>query len=77
VLRTLALETGGRSFFPSTIGDLSMVYGQIADELSSQYAIGYVSNNPRRDGAWRPVIVQVSRPNVTSRTKRGYYAPTR
>jgi Ca-activated chloride channel family protein len=77
VLRQLALETGGRSFFPSTIADLSAVYGQIADELSSQYSIGYVSNNPRRDGAWRPIIVQVSRPSVTSRTKRGYYAPTR
>jgi Ca-activated chloride channel family protein len=77
VLRQLAHETGGRSFFPSTIADLSAVYGQIADELSSQYSIGYVSNNPRRDGAWRPIIVQVSRPSVTSRTKRGYYAPTR
>jgi VWFA-related protein len=76
VLRQFAQETGGRSFFPSRIEDLKDVYGQIADELSSQYSIGYASKNPRRDGAWRRIVVQVARPQVVARTKRGYYAPT-
>jgi Ca-activated chloride channel family protein len=75
VLRQFAQETGGRSFFPSKIEDLKDVYGQIADELSSQYSIGYASKNTRRDGAWRRIVVQVSRPQVVARTKRGYYAP--
>jgi VWFA-related protein len=76
VMRTLAQETGGRSFFPAKIEDLTGVYAQIADELASQYTIGYTSGNQRRDGAWRRVVVQVSRPNITPRTKKGYYAPT-
>ena len=76
VMRTLAQETGGRAFFPAKIDDLNGVYSQIADELASQYTIGYTSANPRRDGAWRRIVVQVSRPNVTPRTKKGYYAPT-
>ena len=76
VMKTLALETGGRSFFPAKIEDLSGVYSQIADELASQYTIGYVSKNPRRDGAWRRIDARVTRPNATARTKRGYYAPT-
>ena len=76
VMRTLAQETGGRSFFPAKIDDLNGVYTQIADELASQYTLGYTSANPRRDGAWRRVVIQVSRPNVTPRTKKGYYAPT-
>ena len=76
VMRQLAQETGGRSFFPARIEDLSGVYGQIADELASQYTLGYTSKNARRDGAWRRVVVQVSRTNMTARTKRGYYAPT-
>ena len=76
VMRTLAQETGGRAFFPAKIDDLNGVYTQIADELASQYTLGYTSANPRRDGAWRRVVVQVSRPNVTPRTKKGYYAPT-
>jgi VWFA-related protein len=76
VMRTLAQETGGRAFFPKEIGDLDGVYSQIADELASQYSLGYTSANPRRDGAWRTVIVQLSQKGVTPRTKRGYYAPT-
>ena len=40
VLRQFSLETGGRSFFPSNISELSSVYGQIADELSSRYLAG-------------------------------------
>jgi VWFA-related protein len=75
ILRQFAQETGGRSFFPSKIEDLKDVYGQIADELSSQYSIGYASKNTRRDGAWRRIVVQVARPQVVARTKRGYYAP--
>jgi Ca-activated chloride channel family protein len=76
VLRQLALDTGGKSYFPSSLADLAGVYDQIADELSNQYSLGYVSNNQKRDGAWRPIVVQVTRPNVTARTKRGYFAPT-
>ena len=61
VLRQFAQETGGRAFFPSRAEDLKDVYGQIADELSSQYTLGYASKNGRRDGAWRRIVVQVAR----------------
>ena len=37
---------------------------------------GYTSKNTRRDGAWRPIVVRVGRPNVIARTKQGYFAPT-
>ena len=77
VMRQLAQETGGRAFFPSKIEDLNGVYNSIADELASQYTLAYTSRNTRRDGAWRRVVVQVDKPNVTPRTKKGYYAPTR
>lgn len=77
ILRQFAQETGGRSFFPSRAEDLRDVYGQIADELSSQYSLGYASTNTRRDGGWRRIVVQVARPQATARTKRGYYAASR
>ena len=76
VLRQLAQETGGRAYFADRVEELKDVYGQIADELSSQYSMGYSSRNPRRDGAFRRLVVQVGRANVISRTKRGYYGPT-
>ncbi len=75
VLRQLAQETGGRAYFASKIEDLKDVYAKIADELSSQYSMGYASKNPRRDGSFRRLVVQVARPNSTARTKRGYYGP--
>ena len=28
------------------------------------------------DGGWRRIVVRVSRPNVSARTKQGYFAPT-
>jgi Ca-activated chloride channel family protein len=76
VMRQFSQETGGRSFFPNQIGDLAGIYGQISDELSSQYTVGYTSKNPKRDGSWRRVVVRVVRPNLTARTKLGYFAPT-
>jgi len=76
-LRQLTTDTGGRAFFPADVKSLASVYGQIYDELSSQYTIGYTSKNSKRDGAWRRLVVRVARPNLTARTKQGYFAPTR
>ena len=61
-----ALVTGGSGFLGS----------QIAEELSSQYTIGYTSRNPKRDGAWRRVLVRLTASNLTARSKQGYYAPS-
>ena len=77
VLRQFSQQTGGRAFFPSQIADLANVYGQIAEELSSQYTVGYVSKNGKRDGSWRRIVLRVARPSVTARSKQGYFAPTR
>jgi Ca-activated chloride channel homolog len=76
VLKQLASETGGRAFFVTDARELAKIYQGIWDELSSQYAIAYSSANPKRDGAWRRVQVRLLRPNITARTKLGYYGPT-
>lgn len=75
VLRQLAQETGGRAFFPAAVTELPAIYTLIANELSSQYTVGYMSKNQRRDGSWRRVVVRLGRPNTIARTKQGYYAP--
>lgn len=76
-LRQLAGDTGGRAFFIDSIQALAGVYGQISDELSSQYTLGYSSKNTRRDGSYRRIVVRVDRSGLTVRTKQGYYAPSR
>ncbi len=76
VLRELTADTGGRVFFTPKAEELESIYAHIAEELSSQYLIGYTSKNRKRDGAWRRIVVRVDRPNTTARTKQGYYGPT-
>jgi Ca-activated chloride channel family protein len=76
VLKSLSHETGGRAFFPQAASELDAIYAQIGDELSSQYTLGYTSKSPRRNGAWRRIVLRVNRPNAIPRTRQGYYAPT-
>ena len=73
-LRQLAQETGGRLFMLKRPMDLIDVYSQIANELTNQYIVGYLSTNAGADGAWRRVAVRVNRPNLQARTRAGYYA---
>jgi Ca-activated chloride channel homolog len=72
-MKALAQETGARAFFPATIAELAGVYGIIAEELATQYAIGYTSKNPKRDGAFRRVVVRIEdHPGARTRTRSGY-----
>jgi Ca-activated chloride channel homolog len=75
VLRQLAHETGGRSFFPSNVQELPKIYDSISQELSTLYSMAYSSKNSLRNGAWRRVVVRVNRPGLTTRTRQGYYGP--
>jgi Ca-activated chloride channel family protein len=75
VLRRLAQETGGQLFTAKQASELANVYSQIADELATQYVLGYLSTNARKNGDWRTTAVSVRRPNFQARTRPGYYAP--
>ncbi|MFI5179507.1 MAG: VWA domain-containing protein [Vicinamibacterales bacterium] len=75
VMRTLAQETGGWVFFVEDLAQLGSVYQRVADELSNQYVIGYVSKNRKHDGTWRRINVRVTRPETAARTRSGYFAP--
>ena len=76
LVNALTRETGGRAYFPTSIGELDQVYDRIAEELRTLYSIGYVSSNARRDGKWRRIVVRVpEREGLTIRHKLGYYAP--
>jgi VWFA-related protein len=77
VLSSLAKETGGQVFFPNSLSELDSVYDRIAEELRTQYSLGYVSSNQRRDGKWRRIVVRTpEKDDLQIRHKLGYYAPT-
>jgi Ca-activated chloride channel family protein len=75
LLRVLSRESGGEVHHPGSIRDLDNVYARIAEELKSQYAVGYVSSQPARDGRWRRIEVRVrGRGDLRVRHRTGYYA---
>ncbi|HUG52985.1 MAG TPA: VWA domain-containing protein, partial [Vicinamibacteria bacterium] len=75
-LARLARDTGGEVHYPTALTDLKGVYSRIADDLRTQYTLGYVSANPVRDGSWRQISVRTpSRDNLFIRYRLGYYAP--
>jgi Ca-activated chloride channel family protein len=67
--------SGGRLFDAQTTEDLAPAFEQIAQELSSQYSIGYYSSNTKKDGKFRNIEVRVRKPGLVARTKKGYLAP--
>jgi Ca-activated chloride channel homolog len=76
LLTALSRETGGQVHFPNSLSELDTVYDRIAEELRTQYSIGYVSSNKRRDGKWRRIVVRTpDRDDLQVRHKIGYYAP--
>jgi Ca-activated chloride channel family protein len=74
-LASLAEATGGRVFQPHASKELAAIYQSILDELGSQYVVGYVSDNPARDGRFRKLSVEVRRPGLKLRHRPGYDAP--
>jgi Ca-activated chloride channel family protein len=73
-LAKAAEETGGLLFRVEDPIELKEAISQIEYELRHQYIIGY---SPRRviwDGAWRELKLEISRKDVSVRTRKGYYA---
>jgi len=72
-LGQLSEFSGGKVFDALKMEDLSSAFREIANELASQYSIGYYSTNQKHDGSFRKIEVRVNRPGLIARTKKGYY----
>jgi VWFA-related protein len=74
-LTELAGETGSLLYHARKVEDLHGVYEQVVRDLGTVYSIGYQPKRRPRAGAWRNVSVRlVNRPDLSARSKRGYYA---
>ena len=72
VLQELASLTGGEVFTPRSSRDLPGIYDKILADLAAQYVIGYVSDNPARDGKYRKIKVTAKAPGLSVRHRTGY-----
>jgi VWFA-related protein len=76
VLERIADATGGRPFFPFQIRDVANDFGEIQDELRSQYAVSYKPADLKADGHYRTIEIEANdRKNFRVRARRGWYAP--
>jgi VWFA-related protein len=74
-MKRLAEDTGGRVVDVGNKYDkLKQAFDQIAQELRSQYNIGYTPTNTTRDGSFRKIEVR-SRKGHRIQARKGYYAP--
>jgi len=58
-LKSFADYTGGAAFFPRYSTELPSIFSNISTALRSQYSIGYVSTNTKKDGKFRNVKIEV------------------
>jgi Mg-chelatase subunit ChlD len=73
-LKELAGRTGGHVYRADNVGVLPHVFQAIADELRTQYLIGYYPTNRTGDGGYRKISVKTSRKDITIRARPGYHA---
>ena len=72
----LARESGGKTFPAADLRDARRAFRQVAEDIGTQYSIGYYSTNTARDGSFRKINVQVrTRKDAQVRAREGYQAP--
>lgn len=71
-LKNFAEKSGGK--FLATPGGAAMreALKNIVDELGTQYTLGFQPQNSVKDGKWKSIELQVEKPNLKIRTRKGY-----
>jgi Ca-activated chloride channel family protein len=72
VLRKIADETGGGYYLLKATADLNTTFTRIAQELHSQYVLGFTPTV--LDGKIHKVMVNVKRPGMKARARKSYVA---
>lgn len=72
-LEITAEHTGARAIVNTD--DIEGEIDRVFEEAGAYYLVGYRTSNGKPDGKFRKLEVKVKRPDVTVRTRSGYYAP--
>jgi Ca-activated chloride channel family protein len=64
--------SGGRALFVDRADRLDEPFAEIIEELANQYLIGYESSNPKSEGAWREIKVELPNHRHSVRARQGY-----
>jgi Ca-activated chloride channel family protein len=69
LLENLAAQTGGLHFAVRHPSDLESVMTKVGAALRDQYMLGFIPADPRRDGKWRRIRVNVNPPRHSPRIR--------
>jgi len=75
VLNQFGEASGGRAWEISEASfgkNMDAVLDTIAEELRSQYSIGYYPNRPPKDGKWHSVRIRTKNPDYSARGRKEY-----
>jgi VWFA-related protein len=72
----MARASGGRNFAAASLNDARAAFAAVANELGTQYNLGYYPANKTRDGRYRQIKVELRGiKDATVRAREGYVAP--
>jgi VWFA-related protein len=73
----LARNSGGRNFTAATLKDARAAFALVANEIGTQYSLGYYPTNKTRDGRYRTIKVELKGTTEKGqvRAREGYLAP--
>ncbi|HEX3249437.1 MAG TPA: VWA domain-containing protein [Pyrinomonadaceae bacterium] len=76
-MNDLARGSGGRSFVAATLNDARAAFARVAEDIGTQYSLGYYPTNKARDGKYRSIKLEVRgvKDKAVVRARDGYYAP--
>ncbi len=74
-LKKFSEQTGGQVIRVKSPEKTAAAFQEIADELRTQYLLGYTPTNINRDGSFRRIRVKVRGRNLKIQARNGYYAP--
>lgn len=73
-LKLVADRTGGTLNAIERLDQMATLYATVAADLRTLYTVEYQPINDKRDGKWRAIKVEVSNPDLISRSRQGYFA---
>jgi len=73
-LRAYANDSGGDIYYASKSGSMEKFYSRITEEARHEYTLAYVPRGNNKNSDYHAVEVQIARPGLSIKTRRGYSA---
>jgi VWFA-related protein len=75
-MKQIAQNSGGKTFPIANLTEAKKAFTEVANEIGTQYSLGYYSSNVKRDGSYRKIKVELRGvQGAKVQAREGYIAP--